>query len=101
MREPSASRTATLHNVNTRGKGYDIISGVALPVQPRGLEPSAYAHDRRAHPSNMSMPHSGVDLRAAHRGGTAPTLIGPIPDAHTSTWQPASPTRAPSQNYMR
>ena len=103
MKEASADRAQTLHNVNTRGKGYDIISGVALPVQPTGWASSAYAHDRRAHPSNLSMPHSGVDVRAAHRGGTAPTLIGPIPDAHQSSWQPPSPTRAAStsQTYMR
>lgn len=91
-REPSAARAATLHNVGTRGKPYDIITGVALPIQPLGVDPSAYAHDRRAHPSNISMPH---------RGGTAPTLIGPIPDAHLSSWQPPSPTKAPSQQYMR
>ena len=45
----------------------------------------------------------GLLQRAAHRGGTAPTLIGPIPDAHQSSWQPPSPTRAAStsQTYMR
>ena len=95
LRDASAARAAALHNVGTRGKPYDIITGVTLPIQPLGIDPSAYSHDRRAHPSNISMPH---------RGGTAPTLIGPIPDAHTSSWQPASPNRhttSPSKQYMR
>ena len=74
---------------------------LVFPCSPRAPVPSAYAHDRRAHPSNMSMPHSGVDNRAAHRGATAPTLFGPIPEAHTSSWQPASPLKSPSKSYMR
>jgi len=104
MHAPSAGRAATLHNTNTRGKPYDIISGVALPVAPqlpRGMEERV--HDRRAHPSNISIPHSGQhhDTRAAHRGATATTLIGPIPDEHKSTWQPAAPAKARSETYMR
>jgi len=92
LRGASTERAAALHNVNTRGKPYDIITGVTLPIQPLGTDPSAYAHDRRAHPSNISMPH---------RGGTAPTLIGPIPDAHMPSWQPPSPQKSPSKQYMR
>lgn len=92
LREPSAARAAALHNVGTRGKAYDIISGATLAVQPLGIDPSPYSHDRRAHPSNISMPH---------RGGTAPTLIGPIPDAHMPSWQPPSPQKSPSKQYMR
>lgn len=91
-RAPSAARAATLHNVGTRGKPYDIITGVTLPIQPLGLDPSLFSQDRRAHPSNISMPH---------RGGTAPTLIGPIPDAHASSWQPPSPQKSPSRQYMK
>ena len=103
----SASRAAALNNAGTRGKAYDIISGVALPVPPTAAAPGsalgggAAAYDRRAHPSNLSMPHSGTDMRPAHRGGTAPTLIGPIPDAHKSSWQPPSPSKSPSKQYMR
>ena len=100
MRQPSASRAGALHSAGTRGKGYDIISGASLPVQPGAAPPMHYPHDRRAHPSNLSMPHSGVDMRAAHRGGTAPTLIGPIPDAHMPSWQPASPVKSPTRRYF-
>ena len=92
LRGANAGRASYLHNVGTRGKPYDIISGVSLPIQPAGIDPSAYVHDRRAHPSNISMPH---------RGGTAPTLIGPIPDAHKPSWQPPSPQKSPSKQYMR
>jgi hypothetical protein len=102
LREASAARAGALHASGTRGKTYDIISGVALPMQPsmpRGMESAAF--DRRAHPSNMSMPHAGGDMRAAHRGATAPTLIGPIPDAHAPSWQPASPIKSTSKGFMR
>ncbi len=98
LREPVAARTDRLHNIHTRGKPYDIISGVALPVRPTAADSTAYDHDRRAHPSNIAVPHTGDQQ---HRGGTAPTLIGPIPDAHQSSWQPPSPTRHGSKAYMR
>jgi len=92
LREPRVGRVNALNNVSTGGKPYDIISGITLPVPPSGNEPSPYQRDRRAHPSNLSIPH---------RGGTAPTLIGPIPDAHKPSWQPPSPTKAASKSYMR
>ena len=103
LRQPSMDRSMSLLNTATRGKGYDIISGVALPIQPgvpANVE-SAGAWDRRAHPSNLSMPHSGVGMGPANRGGTAPTLIGPIPDAHASLWKPTSPSKSPSKQFMR
>jgi len=98
LRDPVAARTERLHNVNTRGKPYDIISGVALPVRPTAADSTQFQHDRRAHPSNLAVPHTGDIM---HRGGTAPTLIGPIPDAHQSSWQPPSPSKAGTNTYMR
>jgi len=102
LREPQPERTQRLHNVNTRGKPYDIISGVALPVRPTAADTTLYEHDRRAHPSNVAVPHTG-EMAASRRGFTAPTLIGPVPDAHQSSWQPPSPTRggSTSKSYMR
>ena len=94
LRDPRVMRTDNLRNVNTRGRGYDVISGAQLATKPSN--PSLYEmptlHDRRAHPSNLSLPH---------RSGTAPTLIGPIPDAHVGSWQPPSPTKSPSKSYLR
>ena len=89
---PRETRAMRLHTLSTGGKPYDIISGAALTIRPDPVEPSAYSHDRRAHPSNLSMPH---------RGGTAPTLIGPVPEAHKMTWQPPSPTKSPSRSFLR
>ena len=105
MRKPSSDRAAALHNAGTRGKTYDIISGVLVtnPSQPPGAPtlPAPALFDRRAHPSNISMPHSGVHTGGpAHRGSTAPTLIGPIPDAHMATWQPSSPAKSPSKAFF-
>ena len=85
-------RTNNLQNVATRGRTYDIISGASLTVKPSISLYEAPVHDRKAHPSNLSLPH---------RGGTAPTLIGPIPDAHVSSWQPPSPSKSPSKSYLR
>ncbi|KOO26438.1 hypothetical protein Ctob_004641 [Chrysochromulina tobinii] len=104
LREMNPARTERLHNIGTRGKPYDIISGVALPVRPTAADSTMFEHDRRAHPSNLAVPHEGVfggfSTTARTRGFTAPTLSGPIPDAHQSTWQPPSPTRAGSKVYM-
>ena len=104
LREMNPARTERLHNIGTRGKPYDIISGVALPVRPTATDSTMFEHDRRAHPSNLAVPHEGVfggySTAARTRGFTAPTLSGPIPDAHQSMWQPPSPTRAGSKVYM-
>ena len=43
---------------------------------------------------------AAFDARAAHRGGTAPTLIGPIPDAHSSSWQPPERLRAKASSMQ-
>jgi hypothetical protein len=88
---PRAGRTANLHSRSTGGKPYDIISGVALPIRPTASF-AEMERDRRAHPSNFMLPH---------RGGTAPTLVGPVPDSHSTRWQPPSPTRSPSKQFMR
>ena len=92
LRPVNPLRTERLHNIHTRGKPYDIISGAAPSVQPTAADATIIEHDRRAHPSNISIPHCG---------GTAPTLIGPIPDAHASSWQPPSPTKARSSSFLR
>ena len=44
------------------------------------------------HPSNLSLPRGA---------GTAPTLVGPVPDAHKVEWKPPSPTRSPSKMYLK
>lgn len=94
LRAGNPGRAQRLHDVNACGRAYDIISGIRTPVAPsqpdrRPLDDPTF--DRRLHPSNMSLPR---------RSGTAPTLIGPIPDAHTSSWKPTSPTRAPSKRFL-
>ena len=84
-------RAQQLHTRTTGGKPYDIITGARLAVEPSAID-RGVLHDRRSHPSNHSMPH---------RGGTAPTLVGPIPDAHKVSWKPPSPSKTGSQQYMR
>jgi len=89
LRPPNSRRADAIVNASTGGRDYNIISGVPLAAKPTAAPPSGI--DRRAHPSNLSLP-----LRA----GTAPTLVGPIPNAHTQHWQPASPQKSPSKRYM-
>lgn len=91
LRAPNAGRAGSLHTSATGGKPYDIITGVTLSVIPgRGAADGIV--DRRAHPSNISLPK---------RGGTAPTLVGPIPDAHMVSWKPPSPNKNASKQYLR
>ena len=66
------------------------VAGTSRPVEPSLRGPSG-AHDRRAHPSNMAMPT---------RAGTAPSLVGPTPDAHQMSWKPLSPTKGKSRAYL-
>jgi len=90
-RVASMQRRESLLAASTGGKAFNIISGSQAPIVPAGA-PSAHFMDRRAHPSNLSMPKSA---------GTNATLVGPIPDAHRSEWKPSSPNRSPSKAYMR
>ena len=90
LKPANAARAAHLHNIGTRGKPYDLLSGATLSVLPTGSEWET--QPRRMHPSNLAIPH---------RGGTAPTLVGPIPDSHASSWQPPSPQKSPSRQYMK
>jgi hypothetical protein len=80
--ERPATRAQKLLDMSAGGRRHDIISGIRLPVQPSHVADAV--HDRRAHPSNMAMPA---------RMGTAPTLIGPIPDSHKTEWKPPSPKK--------
>ena len=108
MRDVRQERTNNLVNIEQRGKTYDIITGARLPTQPTDPYTSAYSHDRRAHPSNVALAHPGFGEAQANfglsdRGKTAPTLIGPIPDAHKPSWQPPSPIsgKSPSRQFVR
>jgi len=91
-RSTSELRTTHLLQSSTGGKDYNIISGAQATLMPAAGAPSAAFVDRRAHPSNLSMPK---------RAGTSSTLIGPIPDAHKSQWKPPSPVKSPSKAYFR
>lgn len=93
LKPHNAPRAQRLHDVNSRGRAYDIISGVRTPVAPSrpDRQPDDELTDRALHPSNLAMPR---------RVGTAPTLIGPIPDGHASVWKPASPPRSPSKKFL-
>ena len=86
-----AGRAQRLHDVNSRGRAYDIISGVRTPVAPSRPDYSVQDEltDRALHPSNLSLPR---------RAGTAPTLTGPIPDR--PAWKPSSPPKSPSKNFL-
>eukprot|EP00316_Scyphosphaera_apsteinii_P012108 CAMPEP_0119318604 /NCGR_PEP_ID=MMETSP1333-20130426/46930_1 /TAXON_ID=418940 /ORGANISM="Scyphosphaera apsteinii, Strain RCC1455" /LENGTH=410 /DNA_ID=CAMNT_0007324823 /DNA_START=44 /DNA_END=1276 /DNA_ORIENTATION=- len=91
LKDPDSRRTQNLLDVSTRGKRFDIVTGCQLPTRPSDqADPSKI--DRRAHESNVSLPK---------RLGTAPTLIGPIPDEHELRWQPACRSKNPSQVYLR
>ena len=96
LRPHNVGRAQRLHDVNSGGRAYDIISGMGTYIAPSAPDtrPMDAMSDRRFHPSNVSMPR---------RSGTAPTLIGPIPDSHVSSWKPNrshSPTRSPTKNFL-
>jgi len=84
-----AARTENLNNLDAGGRHYDIISGLARPTPPTRA-PHAARIDRRAHPSNHTLPQAG---------GTAPTLVGPLPSAHITFWSPPSPRKAAAAYY--
>lgn len=90
LRDPAAAdrRTQNLVNALSNGRDWDVISGVRPPLCP-SIPPRDIS--RRAHESNFAMP-----LRV----GTAPTLVGPIPDAHRPLWKPPSPQKSPSAAYL-
>lgn len=88
---PKEARKQQYVNVHTGGRDYDIISGCGLAIKPTVSRTEETRSDRRAHPSNLSMPQ---------RGGTAPTLIGPEPASHRVTWKPASPAKSPSKRFL-
>ena len=96
LKPHNAGRAQRLHDVNSGGRGYDIISGMGTYIAPSAPSrgPMDAISDRRFHPSNQSMPR---------RSGTAPTLVGPIPDSHASSWKPNrshSPPRSPTRNFL-
>ena len=65
-------------------KAYNIITGATLPVPPT-LAPRDHPIDRRTHASNLANPHfQGKSVPP--RGSTAPTNVGPIPEAHKTPW---------------
>lgn len=88
LAERPAGRTQNLLDVLSGGRRHDIISGHRMPLEPTSVPHNAF--DRRAHPSNMAMPA---------RSGTAPTLVGPIPDSHQTVWRPPSPKKGRGTNF--
>ncbi len=96
LKPHNARRAQRLHDINSGGRGYDIISGMSTFIRPSdpSSAPLDAISDRRYHPSNQSMPR---------RSGTAPTLVGPIPDSHVSSWKPNrshSPPRSPTKSFL-
>ena len=85
----AARRLQSLINCDSGGRAYDIISNHRKPLRPTIGEAHA---TRMMHPSNLSLPRGA---------GTAPTLVGPVPDAHKVEWKPPSPTRSPSKMYLK